>query len=110
MAWILIILGGIVEIFWVSGLKYADSLFLHILTGIGILFSFSAMIIACKKIEVSIAYSVFVGIGTAGVVLSEMLYFGEPFDPIRLILIGVLLIGVIGLKLTSKEEDTKEIK
>lgn len=109
MAWILIILGGIVEIFWVSSLKYADSLFLHILTGIGILFSFTMAILACRKIEVSIVYSVFAGIGAAGVVLAEMLVFGEPFEMIRLVLITILLIGIIGLKLTSKEE-AKEVK
>lgn len=107
MGWILIILGGMIEIFWVSGLKYADSLFLYILTGIGILCSFTAMIIACRSIEVSVAYAVFVGIGTAGVVLAEMLYFGESFNIARIGLICILLIGVVGLKLTDKKDINK---
>lgn len=110
IGFILIILGGIVEVFWVSGLKYADSLWLYILTGIGIMFSFTAMITACRSVEVSVAYAVFVGIGTAGVVMAEMLYFGERFDIWRVGLICVLLVGVIGLKLISKEGDKEMIE
>ncbi|WP_258864640.1 multidrug efflux SMR transporter [Helicobacter sp. MIT 99-10781] len=109
-AWILIILGGIVECFWVSGLKYADSFALYILTGAGILFSFCAMLIACRKVEVSIAYSVFVGIGAAGVVLFEIFIFGEEFSWIKLALIALLLVGIIGLKIVSKEQTSEDSK
>ncbi|WP_394988923.1 DMT family transporter [uncultured Helicobacter sp.] len=104
MGWLLVILGGIIEIFWVSGLKYANSFWLYCLTIIGIIISFSLMILATKKLEVSVAYAVFVGIGAAGIVLAEMLVFGESIDFVRIILIGTLLFGVIGLKLTSKSE------
>lgn len=105
LAWVLIVIGGIVECFWVSGLKYADSFVLYILTGLGILISFSCGIIAMKKIEVSVAYAVFVGIGTAGVVLAEMLYFGENFSLIKIFLITILVICVVALKFVSKEND-----
>ncbi|MDY2823194.1 MAG: multidrug efflux SMR transporter [Helicobacter sp.] len=104
MGWFLVILGGIVEIFWVSGLKYANSFWLYCLTFLGILISFCLMILATKKLEVSVAYAVFVGIGSAGIVIAEMLVFGESIDFVRIILIGTLLFGVIGLKLTSKSE------
>ncbi|MBK1972853.1 multidrug efflux SMR transporter [Campylobacter sp. TTU-622] len=103
LAWGLVVLGGIIECFWVSGLKYANTLPLYILTGVGICISFTCAVIAMKKIEVSIAYSVFVGIGTAGVVLVEMFYFKENFSLFKIILILTLLSGVIGLKLISKE-------
>ena len=104
MGWLLVILGGVVEIFWVSGLKYANSFWLYCLTFLGILISFCLMILATKKLEVSVAYAVFVGIGSAGIVIAEMLVFGESIDFVRIILIGTLLFGVIGLKLTSKSE------
>lgn len=104
MGWLLVILGGIVEIFWVSGLKYANNFWLYCLTFLGILISFCLMILATKKLEVSVAYAVFVGIGSAGIVIAEMLVFGESIDFVRIILIGTLLFGVIGLKLTSKSE------
>ncbi|WP_338083711.1 DMT family transporter [Campylobacter anatolicus] len=107
LSWLLVVAGGIVEIFWVSGLKHSDTLFLYTLTLLGIMFSFIAMIIACKYLEVSIVYSVFVGIGAGGVVLSEMIFFNELFSVPKIILITILMIGVIGLKLTSKENDEK---
>ncbi|WP_324612678.1 DMT family transporter [Campylobacter anatolicus] len=107
LSWLLVVAGGIVEIFWVSGLKHSDTLFLYTLTLLGIMFSFMAMIIACKYLEVSIVYSVFVGIGAGGVVLSEMIFFNELFSVPKIILITILMIGVIGLKLTSKENDEK---
>lgn len=108
-AWILIILGGIIECFWASGLKYADNLLLYTLTGIGILFSFAAMILAIKSdIEIGVAYSVFVGIGTVGIALAEIIVFGEPFSLLKITLILLLLIGVIGLKLATSKKETKE--
>ena len=105
LAWGLVVLGGIVECFWVSGLKHADSPLLYALTACGIAFSFSAMILACKVLEVSIAYSVFVGIGTAGVVASEILIFGEAFSALKVALIAVLLCAVIALKFISQKVD-----
>lgn len=105
LGWILIILGGICEIFWVSGLKYADSTLLYALTALGVLFSFCCMIIACKSVEVSVAYAVFVGIGAGGVVVAEIVYFKEPASVEKVALIVLLIIGVIGLKLVSKDGD-----
>lgn len=109
LAWLLIIAGGIVECFWASGLKYADNLLLYTLTGIGILFSFAAMALAIKSdIEIGVAYSVFVGIGTVGIALAEILVFGEPFSPLKIVLILLLLIGVIGLKLATSEKESAQ--
>ena len=67
------------------------------------------MIIAIKVLEIGVAYSVFLGIGTAGVTLSEIFIFGEPFSPLKVLFIATLLIGVIGLKLsTSDKEEAQE--
>ncbi len=63
------------------------------------------MILAVKVLEIGIAYSVFVGIGTAGVTLAEILIFNEPFSPLKILFIATLLIGVIGLKLSSSEKE-----
>lgn len=105
LAWGLVILGGIVECFWASGLKYSDNLFAFTLTGIGIFISFISMILAVKVLEIGIAYSVFVGIGTAGITLAEILIFNEPFSPLKILFIATLLVGVIGLKLSSSEKE-----
>ncbi|MCX2717930.1 multidrug efflux SMR transporter [Helicobacter sp. MIT 21-1697] len=111
LAWGLVLLGGIIECFWASGLKYADSLFLYALTGIGIFASLICGILAIKVLEVGIAYSVFAGIGTAGITLAEILVFGEEFSALKVLFITTLLIGVVGLKLSAdKTEEAQEEK
>ncbi|MBF7043389.1 DMT family transporter [Campylobacter volucris] len=102
-AWFLVILGGVIECFWVSGLKYSVEIWHYVLTAIGVCISFTCFLKACERLEVSIAYSVFVGIGTVGVVLNEMFVFNEPTSNLKLALIAILLLSIIGLKLISKE-------
>ena len=103
LAWFYVVLGGLVECFWISGLKYSTKPWHYAITGLGICISFVCMMKACKMIEVSIAYSVFVGIGTAGVVMAEILIFKESFSLLKLFFIALLLFSVVGLKLSSKE-------
>ncbi|TNB63107.1 multidrug efflux SMR transporter [Campylobacter helveticus] len=105
LAWVLVILGGLVECFWVSGLKYANAPIWYVLTGCGILISFCCAVVAMQKLEVSVAYAVFVGVGTAGVVALEMFLFNETFSLLKISLIFLLLLGVVGLKFVSREND-----
>ncbi|QDZ81088.1 DMT family transporter [Priestia megaterium] len=100
-AWGLLVLGSILEIFWVMGLKHADGVLTWIGTIIAIVLSFGLLIKATSKLPVGTAYAVFTGLGTTGTVLLEMLVFGEPFQLVKIILILVLLAGVIGLKLVT---------
>ncbi|MCE3039405.1 DMT family transporter [Helicobacter anatolicus] len=103
MLWLL--LGVVAEIFWVSGLKYfSDNLPGIISIVIGVCISFSSLIMACKKMEVSIAYAMFVGLGTFGVVCIDIFYFKQDFTKVKLFLILVLMIGIIGLKLIKEEK------
>lgn len=74
-----------------------------ILTIIGVCISFTLFLKACEKLEVSIAYSVFVGIGTVGVVLNEIFLFDIEVSVAKIVLIAILLLSIIGLKLISKE-------
>lgn len=108
LAWLLILIGGICEVAWVSGLKYADTLPLKALTGAGIAFSFTCAVLAMKRLEVSIVYSVFVGIGTGGVVVAEIVLFGEEASLIKIALISTLMLGVLGLKCSVKESKTAQ--
>ena len=107
-AWFLVIFGAIVEIFWVSGLKYSQSILEYCLTALGVLISFTCMLLAVKRIEVSIAYAVFVGMGTAGVVASEMLVFAEPVSFLKIMLIAILLVSVVGLKFASMKDEKND--
>lgn len=106
--WLKIIIAAAFEVVWVIGLKHADDVLSWIVTIIAIVISFYALIAAGKYLPIGTVYAVFVGLGTAGTVLSEILFFDEPVDIVKLLLIGTLLIGVIGLKLVTPNEEKKQ--
>ena len=105
--WIKVFIAAFFEVFWVIGLKHADDFWTWTGTVISIIISFYLMIMAGRKLPVGTVYAVFVGLGTAGTVFSEIVFFGEPFKVAKVILILVLLAGVIGLKLVT-EDNVKE--
>ena len=102
--WIQVFVAAFFEIFWVIGLKHANDFWTWAGTIIAISFSFYLMIMAGRKLPVGTVYAVFVGLGTAGTVFSEIVFFGEPFKLEKLLLILVLLAGVIGLKLVTPDK------
>ncbi|MGZ9586349.1 DMT family transporter [Paenibacillus marinisediminis] len=104
--WWLVVLAGVIEVVWVSGLKYSTSWWGWLITIASIVLSFKLLIEAASRLPIGTVYAVFTGLGTAGTVITEMVFFGEPVDPIKLILIAMLTAGVIGLKLVTP--DTKE--
>ena len=65
------------------------------------------LINATQKLPTGTVYAVFVGLGTAGAVLSEIMFFGEPFNVMKIVFILLLLVGVIGLKLVTDNDDKK---
>lgn len=107
--WVKVFIAAFFEVFWVIGLKHADSGLEWFGTVIAIVVSFYLMIMAGKKLPVGTVYAVFVGMGTAGTVLSEMLFFNVPFDPAKIAMIVILLAGVIGLKLVTDNDDEERV-
>ncbi|HEY9576573.1 MAG TPA: multidrug efflux SMR transporter [Pseudobacillus sp.] len=103
--WAKVFIAAFFEVFWVVGLKHADSIWEWTGTALAILVSFYLLIAAGNKLPVGTVYAVFVGMGTAGTVLSEIIFFGEPVRVAKLLLIFVLLVGVIGLKLVTDEAE-----
>jgi len=102
-SWIKVFLAAFFEVFWVIGLKHADDLWTWAGTVISVIISFYVMIMAGRKLPVGTVYAVFVGLGTAGTVITEILFFGEAFKISKILLICLLLAGVIGLKLVTKD-------
>lgn len=102
--WIKVFVAAFFEIFWVIGLKHANDFWTWVGTAIAIFISFYLMIMAGRKLPVGTVYAVFVGLGTAGTVFSEILFFGEPFKVEKALLILLLLAGVIGLKLVTTDK------
>lgn len=108
--WIKVIIAAVFEVFWVVGLKHADGVLEWTGTVIAIVISFYMMIMAGKKLPVGTVYAVFVGLGTAGTVFSDIVFFGEPFKIVKMILIMVLLAGVIGLKVVTPDTEPEGVE
>lgn len=103
--WLQVIIAAVFEVFWVIGLKHATDFWAWSGTIIAIVISFYLMIMAGRKLPVGTVYAAFVGLGTAGTVFSEILFFNEPVQVSKILLILFLLAGVIGLKTVT---ETKE--
>ena len=103
--WMKVFIAAFFEVFWVIGLKHADDIWAWIGTAIAIAVSFYLMIMAGEKLPVGTVYAVFVGLGTAGTVVSDILFFGQDFNIAKIGLIALLLLGVVGLKLVTKEPE-----
>ncbi|OLS34251.1 multidrug efflux SMR transporter [Bacillus sp. MRMR6] len=104
--WIKVLIAAIFEVCWVVGLKHASDVLSWSGTIVAIIVSFYLLIAAGRGLPVGTVYAVFVGLGTAGTVLVEILIFGETFKIGKILFIMLLLIGVIGLKLVTP--DTNE--
>ncbi|MCP8615432.1 DMT family transporter [Salirhabdus salicampi] len=109
--WIKVFIASIFEILWVIGLKHANTFLSWSGTVVAIIFSFYYLVMAGRYLPASTVYAVFVGLGTAGVVLSEIVFFHEDVSIMKLLLIALLLVGIIGLKvITDEEKDGVEDK
>ncbi|MGI6361988.1 MAG: DMT family transporter [Bacillota bacterium] len=102
MGWLYVIIAGLIEIFWVLGLKLAGSIPGYILVGVLIFISFFILLKAFEKLPISTVYASFTGIGTVGIVLIEIAFLKTPFTPTKIFFIALITAGIIGLKLISK--------
>lgn len=104
MAWIELIVAGCFEIFWATCLKLSDGfsrLFPSLLTVAGMLASFFFLSRATKALPIGTAYGIWTGIGALGAVVVGIVMFKEPATAGRLFFAALLLVGIIGLKLTA---------
>ncbi len=100
----MVVIAAFFEVFWVIGLKHADNLWGWIGTVVSIAVSFYVILQASRTLPVGTVYAVFVGLGTVGTVLSDILFFGESFKIEKIVLIFILLVGIIGLKIVTGEK------
>ncbi|MER5468863.1 MULTISPECIES: quaternary ammonium compound efflux SMR transporter SugE [unclassified Streptomyces] len=104
MAWVLLIVAGLLEVGWSIGMKYTDGftrLVPSVLTGAGIIASMVLLSYAAKSLPIGTAYGVWVGIGAAGAAILGMTILGEPATAARIFFVCLLLVSVVGLKATS---------
>ena len=104
MNWIILILAGIFEIGWAIGLKYTEGFtrpWPTVGTVLAMIISLGLLGIAMKSLPVGTAYAVWVGVGAVGTAILGIVLLGEPANPGRLLSLGLILAGIIGLKLAT---------
>ena len=104
MDWIILIVAGVFETGWAIGLKYTDGFtrpWPTVWTVFAMIVSLWLLGIAVKTLPVGTAYSVWVGVGAVGTVVLGIVLLDEPANAARLISVGLIIAGIIGLKLAS---------
>ncbi|WP_207460905.1 quaternary ammonium compound efflux SMR transporter SugE [Azospirillum sp. SYSU D00513] len=104
MSWFILFVAGLLEVGWAVGLKYTNGFTRPIptlLTLASMVASLGMLGLALKTLPLSIAYAVWTGIGTVGTALLGILLYNEPADAVRLACIGLILAGIVGLKLAA---------
>ena len=104
MAWLILVTAGFIETGWAIGLKYTDGFtrfWPSVFTIGGIVTSLMMLSVSVRTLPIGTAYAVWVGIGAAGTVICGILLFGESASPVRLCFLTLLLVAIVGLKVTD---------
>jgi quaternary ammonium compound-resistance protein SugE len=104
MAWIVLFIAGLLEVVWAVGLKYTHGfsrLWPSVITIIAMVVSMTLLAWAMKTLPTGTAYAVWTGIGAVGAAITGILLLGESANPMRLASLALIVIGIIGLKLST---------
>lgn len=104
MAWVILVIAGLLEVVWAVGLKYSEGLtrfWPSLITVVTLLLSFWLLALAMRSLPVGTAYGVWVGIGAVGTVIVGIMFLSEPAGVARLVSVALIISGIIGLKLSS---------
>ena len=104
MAWIVLVVAGVFEVAWAIGLKYTDGftrLWPSVGTAAAMVVSVVLLAWAMKTLPVGTAYAVWTGIGAVGTVILGIALFGEAATLARLACVGLIVAGIVGLKLVT---------
>lgn len=103
MAWIVLVIAGLFEVGWAVGLKYTEG-FSRFWPSVGTVTAMVVSVVllgwAMRSLPVGTAYAVWTGIGAIGTVVLGIVLFQEPATVARLVCVGLILAGIVGLKLT----------
>ncbi|MES2509040.1 MAG: quaternary ammonium compound efflux SMR transporter SugE [Pseudomonadota bacterium] len=104
MPWIILFIAGLFEVTWAIGLKYTEG-FTKLWPSVGTLAAMALSVLllgyAMRTLPVGTAYAVWTGIGAVGTVILGIVLFSEPATAARLACVGLIVAGILGLKLTS---------
>jgi len=103
-AWLILFLAGLAEIGWVIGLKYSEGFTRLMASAVTAVLLAASMLLlgwAVRSLPIGTAYAVWTGIGAIGAAIAGLMLFGESANPLRLLCIGLIIAGVVGLKLST---------
>ncbi len=104
MAWLVLVIAGLLEVGWAVGLKYTEG-FTRLWPSVGTVAAMGLSIgllgLAMRALPVGTAYAVWTGIGAVGTVILGIVLLGEPVTAARLACLGLILAGIVGLKLSA---------
>ena len=106
MAWAVLFVAGLFEVGWALGLKYAEGftrLWPSVFTVVSLVASMALLGVSLRTLPLGTAYAVWTGIGTIGTVVLGIVLFREPATALRLACIGLIVAGILGLKLATPE-------
>jgi len=104
MAWLTLVVAGLFEVGWAIGLKYTDGftrLWPSLATIAAMIVSLGLLGLAMKTLPVGTSYAVWVGVGAVGTAILGIVLLGEPANAGRLLSLGLIVAGIVGLKLAS---------
>jgi quaternary ammonium compound-resistance protein SugE len=103
MAWLVLVVAGLFEVGWAIGLKYTDG-FTRLWPSVGTVIAMVISVVllgwAMRSLPVGTAYAVWTGIGAVGTVVLGIVLFHEPATVARLVCVGLIVAGIVGLKVT----------
>ena len=101
MSWAMLVVAGLFEIGWAVGLKYTNGftrLWPTVGTAVSLVASMALLGLAVRTLPLGTAYAVWTGIGTVGTAILGIVLLGEPATALRLVFIGLIILGILGLK------------
>ena len=104
MAWAILFIAGLFEIGWAVGLKYTEGftrLWPSVLTVLAMIISLVLLAQAVRTIPIGTGYAAWTGIGATGTALLGVVLFSEPATPARFTCIGLIVAGIVGLKVLA---------
>lgn len=105
MNWVLLTIAGLFEVGWAVGMKYTEGFTRPVptaLTVVALIISMVLLALAVRDLPVGTAYAVWTGIGAAGTAILGMWLFDESRDPVRLVCLSLVVVGVLGLKFAGR--------
>ncbi len=105
MAWVVLFVAGLFEVGWAVGLKYSAGftrLWPSVWTAVSLVLSMGLLGVALRSLPLGTAYAVWTGIGSVGTAVLGIVLFREPATAARLVCIGLIVTGIVGLKLVTR--------